>query len=367
MNAWKQTLLAIIRETHLLLDGCFYWLRRLLRIGQQAPITVFTYRGFGGKDFIFLQGRVLKKRLFLNNTSNSDWIDLINNFRRLWSVEIRNAVVEINIGENFFQLRTDKEGFFKLDAKLELPWLNSIKGWNSVPVKLVSVPWKTINADFKSEVYIPSHPEFAFISDIDDTIIHTEVTSLLKWKMFYLTFLKNARKRMAIKEVGAFYQALNHGKKALPENPVFYVSKSPWNLYDLLEDFLQLNHLPLGPLLLRDYGLPYQKYPKNYKGHKVEHITKILKSYPDIPFILIGDSGESDIKIYLSIAKRFPQQIMGIYIRDVNHFRKAKKIQKIISKNQFVETTLVPDFRSAAIHAANKGWISYDFFLKWTE
>src|SRR5688572_31226145 len=38
-------------------------------------------------------------------------------------------------------------------------------------------------------------------------------------------------------------------------NPFFYVSKSPHNLYSPLVEFLQHQKLPVGPLLLRDYGL----------------------------------------------------------------------------------------------------------------
>ena len=56
--------------------------------------------------------------------------------------------------------------------------------------------------------------------------------------------------------VAAFYRALHAGV-----NPFFYVSKSPWNLYAPLVEYLEVQGLPLGPLLLRDFGLRFEKEP----------------------------------------------------------------------------------------------------------
>ena len=47
--------------------------------------------------------------------------------------------------------------------------------------------------------------------------------------------------RIAFKGIGAFYRALELGGGAEVVNPIFYVSSSPWNLYDLLERFIELD------------------------------------------------------------------------------------------------------------------------------
>ena len=368
MASLKRFLRSAVRSSHLFLDRSFYLLRRKLKLGNNSAVTVFTYRGYGRKDYVFLQGRVLRKRTLPGRPSVTDsaWRDLLNNFRRIWSVEIRQATLQANIGSNPFDLTTDLEGYFKLDSNLRKPWKSAIQGWNQINLNLISVPWKKLAIEVEASVLIPENAEFGLISDIDDTIIRTEVTSLLKLKMFYITLLKNARKRKAIQEVGAFYQALKKGPTLEADNPVFYVSKSPWNLYDLLEEFLKINNLPLGPMLLRDFGLPYEKRPADYRGHKYENIVKILDTYPEMSFLLIGDSGEKDIDLFVSIARSYPDRIPGIFIRDVNCSRRAQRIKKVIAENPDLNIQFIKSYRAAAEHAATHNWLSLDYFTSLT-
>ena len=363
MSNWNYFIRKLIKPIHLFFDRLFYWLGRQLKIGTKAPVTVFAYRGYGKEDYIFLQGRVLKEKLITSSASDSDWQDFVNNIKRMWSVEIRNASLSIQVGPNQFEVTTDKEGFFILNTNLPHP-INKPKDglWKEIVVRLTSVPWKTIEFEVKTSITLPHQARMGIISDIDDTIIRTEVTSPFKFKMFYLTLSKNASKRKAISSVSGFYQALVKGNDQKQQNPIFYVSKSPWNLYDSLEEFLQINKLPLGPLLLRDYGLPYRSLPRDYKGHKHEHITRILNTYPDLGFILIGDSGEKDTDLYLKIARMYPNQIKGIYIRDVKNKRRARRIEEILQKNRDIEIALVKDYKEAAEHAFSKGWLSLETF-----
>ncbi|MCG6118992.1 MAG: App1 family protein, partial [Aquimonas sp.] len=43
----------------------------------------------------------------------------------------------------------------------------------------------------------------------------------------------------------------------------------------------------------------------------------LLAAYPDLPFILIGDSGQDDTSIYRDIAERFPGRIQSVHIHDI--------------------------------------------------
>ena len=99
--------------------------------------------------------------------------------------------------------------------------------------------------------------------------------------MILTAALTNARTRKPFPGVAAFYRALHAGV-----NPFFYISKSPWNLYAPLVEYLEVQGLPLGPLLLRDFGL------RPEKEHKRKAIEEILATYPKLKFILSGDSGE---------------------------------------------------------------------------
>ncbi len=90
------------------------------------------------------------------------------------------------------------------------------------------------------------------ISDLDDTVIQTDVTRVIR--MVRNTLLGNARTRHPFPGVAALYRAL-HSSAGAPANPLFYVSSSPWNLYDMLDDFFRLRSIPEGPIFLRDWGL----------------------------------------------------------------------------------------------------------------
>lgn len=155
---------------------------------------------------------------------------------------------------------------------------------------------------------------FMIISDMDDTVIHTGITDLLMAAR--LTFLNNARTRKPLAGVAALYRALEKGCDGAARNPFFYVSNSGWNMYDLLKAFIELNDIPQGPLFLRDLGLnPAQRDSSNHKAHTIQ---MFLKKFPELPAVLIGDSGQHDAALYATIADTFPGRILAIYIRDVD-------------------------------------------------
>ena len=99
---------------------------------------------------------------------------------------------------------------------------------------------------------------------------------------------------------------------------MFYVSSSPWHLFGPLVDFLRLQGIPLGPLLLRELSVSQILKPTNHGSHKLDKIEQILSYYPDMQFVLIGDSGEQDPEIYTEVVRRHPKAVRMIYIRNVN-------------------------------------------------
>jgi phosphatidate phosphatase APP1 len=190
---------------------------------------------------------------------------------------------------------------------------------------------------------------------VDDTVLVTEATSTLS--LLRKILFGNARTRLPFAGVAGFYEALHRD-----QNPIFYVSSSPWNLYDLLQDFLELNDIPSGPLLLRDWGIsPRELLPTSHGEHKLAAIEAILETYPDLPFLLIGDSGQEDPEIYREVVHEHPEQILGIYIRAVTEGEKRRtKIEELASEvdRHGVPLVLVADTLEAAKHAAGRGWIT---------
>lgn len=50
-------------------------------------------------------------------------------------------------------------------------------------------------------------------------------------------------------------------------------------------------------------------------------IVEVLDAFPESSFLLFGDSGEQDLEVYVALARERPQQVRGIYIRDVTSGR----------------------------------------------
>ncbi|NUO01301.1 MAG: DUF2183 domain-containing protein [Saprospiraceae bacterium] len=331
----------------------------LLGIRFTTVPAIIAYRGYGRADQVFLKGRILQNRsIFRSEDKDTAWQNFVKTLRRFNSHEVSGAELEVRIGDNVFEVKSDVEGYFHLEANLPKKLTALKTPWASAQITLRSPSYTSGRLQSPSDLLLPKNAGFGIISDIDDTILKTDVTSLLKLKMLYLTFLKNASSRKAFREVGAFYQALERGPKEKSSNPFFYVSNSPWNLYDLLEDFLIINDLPKGPILLRDFGIPYQSNPVGYKGHKYEHAARIMQTYPHLPFVLIGDSGENDADIYLELSRAFPGQVRAIYIRDVRHIKRSQRVSQLIREVADVDIRLIPNYREAALHAADKGLIS---------
>ncbi|MEM0970092.1 MAG: App1 family protein, partial [Verrucomicrobiota bacterium] len=95
-------------------------------------------------------------------------------------------------------------------------------------------------------------------------------------------------------------------------------SSSPWNLYDFLEEVLTVNQIPLGPMFLRDHGLENRRLTlRDHRSHKIQAIEKLLDVFPDLPFLLVGDTGQKDPEIYLEVVQRHSTRIKGVLLRNV--------------------------------------------------
>jgi phosphatidate phosphatase APP1 len=344
------------------------WAKVLGKLGLagERELNIFAYKGFGRPDYFFLSGRVLRNSDILRKETDRFWHNMVNNFRRFNSREVAGAELEIEFQNLSFKTVSDPEGYFLIEQTLDPPIAELQKDdlWYKADAYIRRAPGRE-NLEIYEQLHImiPSpNAAFGVISDIDDTILKTDVTSLFKLRTLYLTLIKNAGSRKAFQQVSAFYRALQAGLKDGIEHPFFYVSNSPWNLYDLLAEFLDLNELPKGPILLRDFGLPYQDRPAEYRGHKYEQIVRLMKIYPDLPFVLVGDSGEKDVDVYLSIAVAHPGRVKAIYIRDVLHLRRAERVKNLIGRQTDIPVLLVRQYEEAALHAASLDLIDMERF-----
>lgn len=351
MTTWRNTLSKVGHKA----DQTFDTLRLRLenKLGSDRPVYVRPYDWFGTVDTLTVRGRALHANgLRSPDASDGLWDNLLNSYRRFNSDEIQFAKLRVWAGDVVQEVVADDEGYFS--AELHLPNLAPDADWHTVNVQLIE-PFSAEVAQARVRV-APQHAKIGIISDVDDTILQTFATNLIK--VAQLTFLQNAQMRLAFPGVATFYQALQAGADGQQDNPIFYVSSSPWNLYDLLTEFMELHNIPAGPLCLRDLGLDADKFITTGHGsHKVEHIEQILETYPDLPFVLIGDSGQKDPEVYAKIARRYPERVLAIYIRDVTEGARDVEVVGISAKLS-TSMLLTPTTENAAIHAAQLGLIN---------
>jgi phosphatidate phosphatase APP1 len=352
MSQWKKLFENVSSDIEEHFDDLFFSLRRRLKLND--PLQIVTYRSYGTLNRLYIKGRILEDKNISSATDKDTILDnLINMYHRFQSDEVPGAELLVRFQNQEYAIFSDNEGYFMLNLAPEKPieWEDM---WHEIEIELVKAPIAFLpGLKELSEVLVPPlDAEYGIISDIDDTIIQTSATDILA--MSRTVFLKNARTRLPFAGVSEFYKALQLGRNGKRNNPFFYVSSSPWNMYDLLKDFLDLNQIPAGPLLLRDFGLQDNKFiSSGHMGHKFKEIENILLTYPLLNFVLIGDSGQEDPKIYKEVVNKFPGRILAIYIRDVQLANREKIALDISTElKDFVEMVVVDNTVEAAEHAA---------------
>jgi phosphatidate phosphatase APP1 len=329
------------------------------RFGWLSPLRIQPYLGFGNGERVSLSGRVLENKPVGSPKEDAHWWENVRAMlNRFATDEAPGARVRGEFQGVTKEAVTDDEGYFSLEFPVcEAP--DDVGIWRSVRLQVIEnqVTPEHETPSTEGHVLIPS-PQSALgvISDIDDTVMKSSATNF--WRMARLTFLNNARTRKPFLGVAAFYRALAAGPQGQGANPFFYVSSSPWNLYDLIHDFLDLNAIPRGPILLRDLGLDKSRFIKGGHEHKLEKIQLILDTVHDLPFLLIGDSGQDDPKLYREAIRRFPGRIRAVYIRDVHSKRRSLVAELAADAHaDGVEILLAKDSYEAARHAADAGLI----------
>lgn len=362
---WLKTIVInLLRRLDHFVDDLRFALVKVSGIGKDVPIKIATYRGFGRRDFLFLQGRVLVKKRLSNSPINTVFQNLIHSYRRFESDEIPNAVLRVSIEDHQFELITDREGYFTLSTPLDPPLeLNSDEPWQNVNISLLKTPWteELLIETSTTVMFPPEEANLGIISDLDDTVIETGVASLFKWRAFYNTLFKSIHRRKLFEEVAAFFRALRRGYDDQGFLPLFYVSNSPRNIYDLVEGYLKVHSMPKAPVLLRDIGFPYKVSRKNVE-HKMESIMRILDTYPEKRFILIGDNAEKDPYIYHEIDQRYPGRIAAIFIRDVQKSRPLRRLKKFVAQEAINQIQMFNSYRQLATMCAEQHFLDWEYF-----
>jgi phosphatidate phosphatase APP1 len=283
----------------------------------------------------------------------------IRHLIRLFAIHpIADARIQLQHQSTLLETRTQEDGFFEFhwESPQELT-----AGFQSITVSYLDKEGKVLQ-EVLGELYIPHSVQLGVISDIDDTILISYSSRLLKRLRVLFTRQPHSRKTFA--DIVHYFTLLSvSGTTPDLPNPFFYVSSSEWNLYDDLTEFFSHNHLPEGVLLLNKIKRLQELGASGQTQHhnKLVRIERIMRMFPKQRFVLYGDNSQQDPAIYVSIAKQFPQNVVAIYIRSVQAKKKVatKRVLAELAHTS-IHTLLFEHTREAMLHSASVGLLPED-------
>jgi phosphatidate phosphatase APP1 len=283
----------------------------LLGASVQADdrVSVVVYPGYGYGGSFVVEGRVVEAHeLARDRESDSRWRNLWRNLRRLVNDEQEDVPVSLSLGNRHWSTVTDEEGYFRVTASVPA---DTADGWRTVAVRAGGA------AATGAVLFVPDGNTLGIISDVDDTILISDVTD--KSELLKNTFLKNSMQRKAVPGVADFYRRLAARDPHPEAAPIFYLSASPRQLAFNIQEFLDHAGFPRGVLVTKKVTDDASGEPLlDQRAYKVAHIESIMRRLPQVKFVLVGDDGEQDPETYHEIQTHYPDRVEAVYIRHVN-------------------------------------------------
>lgn len=318
--------------------------------------TVKVYHGYGHTHNMVIYGHVFKFRAkTTQNFSTNFFVNMLHLFKLFVLKPYAFINVELNFYGQIVQQKTAYDGFFKFEWQAQ----DNVKaGWHKVTVRAIDNLGQVI-AVGDGLVFVPHITQYAFISDIDDTIMVSHAATI--GKRLRELFAKNPRTRKTFPLATLHYQLLANAHTAVDQpNPFFYVSSSEWNLYDYLVETFRFNELPEGTFLLNQIKRWKNLLRTGQNGHegKLLRVMRIIDAFPNQQFVFFGDNSQQDPAIYEAIAKKYPTNMVAVYIRNVRPERQAvtEKLLKSIAQ-QHIKTCLFSHSEEAIAHSKQIGLI----------
>lgn len=295
-----------------------------------SPPKVKIYHGYGHTHKLTVFGHVFRKKPDARQRYSKRLIANLVYLIRLFRIKpYPFAKVRLKFREQVIYNKSEYDGFFRF----EFASVSKVQpGWHEVKVELLEEK-DQVAAAATGLIYVPHITQYAFISDIDDTVMVSHSATL--GRRLRELFMKNPRTRKTFPGMARYYKRLSatYASHEKP-NPFFYVSSSEWNLYDYLVETFRFNRLPEGAFLLNQVKQlkDFLRTGKTGHGGKLLRIMRVIDAFPNQKFVLFGDNSQQDPTIYKTIAERYPDKVAAIYIRNVHpphESRTAKLLQDL--------------------------------------
>ncbi|WP_157605359.1 App1 family protein [Schlesneria paludicola] len=239
---------------------------------------------------------------------------------------LKGRAVAVRVADREFQVaESDYMGLFRGTIELS----DSIASEYAMPLEnggrwidCHAVLGASDTREFRGPIQLVEPTGVSIISDVDDTIKHSNVGN--RRDLFRNTFTRTFVPVLGMPEL--------YRDCAVAGTAFHFVSGSPWQLYEPIHDFCRAEGYPFGSFHLkrfrfREAARKLRMSPQ--KAHKRAAIEPILAAFPNRRFVLIGDSGEQDPEIYGHLTREFPGQVIGIFIRAIRgETRNSERILK---------------------------------------
>ncbi len=269
----------------------------LRRFGRWAP-RIEPLTGYGTSRQVRVLGRVLLGPP--QATRSSGAVDR-RGFRQFLTVPAPGIRVPVAVAGATVTVEADRGGY--VDVEIDLPEEGTLPaGWQEATLDGVPTPLLVVD----------DATTFGVVSDIDDTAMVTAVPRLLLagWN----TFIRHTSTRRAVDGMPELYRQI---AGARPDAPFMYLSTGAWNTAGVLRGFLARNGYPAGPLLLTDWGPTQTGWFRSGPEHKDSSIDRLMTTFPQVRWLLVGDDGQHDPDIYRRAAERWPDRVVGVAIREL--------------------------------------------------
>lgn len=271
-------------------------LDRVLRRRAGAVQVIDPYIGYATPEHLVVRGRVLTKGTTSAVTAGQS---RLTNLRQMVGLFMTDEVADVVVTHDGFRAVSDEEGYFTL----LIP--------RGAATGRVEVTVTANGISVICPVFVPDvDAVFGVISDIDDTMMETGAYSLLR--NIWTSMTGSALTRRIFPDAVTLMDLLHQDG----QNPVYFVSSSPWNLHGFLDSVFQRHGLPEAPKFLRDYGISETQFITGTHGdHKGSAIDRILAATPNLPFVLIGDTGQHDAHVYCDAVLRHAGRVTHVILR----------------------------------------------------
>jgi len=288
-------------------------------------ITIVPYAGYRSETRLFLRARILRHEP-ARAIPRTAWQKFRTMARLYASREVAGCTIALTYDQHRATAISDAEGYVMFDITLGRHLaLPKHSRWEAATLSAPDCLCPAGPAE--APILAPgSGIHHGVISDLDDTVLETGVWNLARnWRR---VLASSPADRIAVPGVEDLFSHIGGGAGGEvdpaasapgPSRPFFYISSSPWNLYGFLPEFLTLNNLPLGPMMLKDWGFNRETFgSKSHGAHKAGAIAALIEFYPRLKFILIGDDSQGDVAAYADAVVAYPGRVAGVLIRNVN-------------------------------------------------